>query len=176
MIERADLRVARLAPDAHLLLHCDPEDAAALGAAAGLALGPDMLRATNMDGWDALHLAPDEWLLVGRLIDVEVLAAKLATTAIAQSVVDISERSLALTIGGPAATLLLAAGCPLDLGEAAFPVHACTRTLFGKSPIMLWRVGQHEFRVEYSRSFDAYVIGLVLLAAHDVRQGRDQVA
>ena len=173
MIVREDLTIARLAPDAHLLLHCAPEDAAALGGAGGVTLGSDMLRAISSGSWDALHLAPDEWLLVGPTGEAEALAERLAASAVVQSLVDVGERSLALAIEGPSATMLLAAGCPLDLGEAAFPVGACTRTLFGKSSVMLWRLAHHRFRLEYARSFDGYVTGLLSLAAHDVGQLRD---
>ena len=48
---------------------------------------------------------------------------------------------------------------PLDLDQAAFPVGMCTRTLFGKAEIVLWRKADDAFRVEVWRSFAPYVLG-----------------
>src|ERR687898_480955 len=55
------------------------------------------------------------------------------------SLVDVSHRHRAFEVSGPAAAALLNEGCPLDLDDAAFPAGACTRTLFGKIEILLWR-------------------------------------
>ncbi|MFX8747406.1 sarcosine oxidase subunit gamma family protein, partial [Acinetobacter baumannii] len=55
------------------------------------------------------------------------------------SLVDVSHRNTAIQIAGPAAADVLNAGCPLDLRLDAFPVGMCTRTLFAKAEIVLWR-------------------------------------
>lgn len=156
--------IARATPAPLWVLHCAPGDAAALSDASGLALGTTMLRATET-GEDAaaLHVAPDEWLLVGG--DPR---AALAATMIPHALVDVGDRSLAVTVAGPLAAAVLNAGCPLDLGDAAFPAGACTRTLFGKADVVLWRHG-NVFRVDYGRSFDAYVTGLLAVAAAQAR-------
>lgn len=153
--------VRRAGPAAHLLLHCAPHDAAALGAAAGVELGAAMLRATTRGEWHSLHLAPDEWLLIGPA------GGELRfDPGLPHALVDIGERSFGLEIEGPLASALLAAGCPLDLDERAFPASACTRTLFGKVMVMLWRT-RGGFVMEYARSFDGYVVEFVTLAAED---------
>lgn len=107
------------------------------------------------NGVIALWLGPDEWLLIadaGRN-----LAATPADDAGFASVVDISHRNVAIRIAGPKAAAALASGCPQDLSLLAFPVAACSRTMFGKSEIVLLRTGPNEFRLECWRSFADYV-------------------
>jgi sarcosine oxidase, subunit gamma len=73
------------------------------------------------------------------------------------SLVDVSHRQTAFEVSGPQATLLLNAGCPLDLDLSAFPVGMCTRTVLAKAEIVLWRTSQDVFHVEVWRSFADYV-------------------
>ena len=67
--------------------------------------------------------------------------------------------------------LLLNEGCPLDLDAAAFPPGRCTRTLFGKAEIVLWRRDVDAWRVEVARSFAPYLLALLREAAADLRGG-----
>ena len=117
----------------------------------------------------ALWLGPDEWLLIaprseGDLVG-SVLSKALAETP--HALVDVSDRNSALIVSGPAVEDVLSAGCPLDLDQAAFPVGMCTRTLFAKAEIVLWRTAATEFRVEVARSFLPYVEGVLALAVRD---------
>lgn len=170
LVDRPDLRVVRLVPDAQLLLHGDPADAASLSEVGSIALGDQMLWASTSGGWNALHLAPDEWLLIGPFSEAADVGARFAETSIPRSLVDIGERSLGVEIGGSAAALLLNTGCPLDLHDDAFPAGSCTRTLFGKVSVMIWRmVHTDHYRMQYGRSFDDYVSTYIVTAAQDVR-------
>ena len=56
---------------------------------------------------------------------------------------------------------MLNAGCPLDLDLAEFPVGMCTRTVFAKADIVLWRTRADAFHLEVWRSFAGYVAGLL---------------
>lgn len=170
IIERPSLRVTRAAPLAQIALHCAPEDAPALADAIGVVLTAEMLRAAASGDWNALHLAPDEWLLTGPLDQGEALLARLAEAAsIAKSVVAVSDRSLAIELHGTDAAALLNAGCPLDLSDTAFPRDACTRTLFGKVQVLVWRMSKPDcFRMQYGRSYDDYVTALIVEAAQDL--------
>jgi sarcosine oxidase subunit gamma len=135
-------------------------DASALGAAFSLALPTQPCRAAQADGRSALWLGPDEWLLLAAPGTLD------ADTAVpGASVVDIGHRQVGLVLEGPGAVDALAAGCPLDLHPTAFPVGMCTRTVFGKAEIVLWRQGTERFHVEAWRSFAAYVHGLLDRAA-----------
>ena len=70
-------------------------------------------------------------------------------------------------VSGPDAAAVLNAGCPLPLGLAAFPGGKCTRTLFGKAEIVLWRKEETAFRIEVWRSFAAYLADLMAEAARE---------
>lgn len=157
----ADVIIVSRPPEAQWLLHCAPHDAAAASAGLGVPLGKEMLRATGAGGWHALHLAPDEWLLVGPS------GVTPGTVKVAHSLVDISARSLGFDLTGTSVADVLNAACPLDLGEAMFPEQACTRTLFGKVMVMLWRTGITSWRLECGRSFEPYVGALLALAVED---------
>jgi sarcosine oxidase subunit gamma len=83
------------------------------------------------------------------------------------ALVDISHRQTAFEVVGPCARTLLNAGCPLDLQDHAFRVGACTRTLFEKCEVVLWRREAETFHVEVWRSFAPYVTGLLSLAERE---------
>ncbi len=156
--------VRRVTVPGRLLLRPAPDlarltlrgNASALGAAFGLRLPTQPCRATEADGRAALWLGPDEWLLLAPpgTLDAGVPMADAA-------VVDVRHRQVGLVLEGPGAADALAAGCPLDLHPTAFPVGMCTRTVFGKAEIVLWRQDTARFHVEVWRSFAAYVHGLL---------------
>lgn len=135
-------------------------DARALGEAFGLALPTQPCRAAEASGRSALWLGPDEWLL---LAPPGTLDADASVPGAA--VVDIGHRQVGLVLEGPGTLDALAAGCPLDLHPTAFPVGMCTRTVFGKAEIVLWRQDAERFHIEVWRSFAPYVHALVARAS-----------
>lgn len=80
------------------------------------------------------------------------------------SLVDASHRSVGILVNGPLAPTLINHGCPLDLSHTAFPVGMCTRTLFEKAEITLWRRELHTYHVEIERSFAQYVWNMLVAA------------
>jgi len=147
-----------LAPElARLALRGDP---AALGAAFGLTLPAQPCCAMQADGRTALWLGPDEWLL---LAPPGTLDSTVAVSG--GAVVDVSHRQVGLVLDGPAAADALSAGCPLDLHPSVFPPGMCTRTVFGKVEIVLWRQEDTRFHIEIWRSFAGYVQALLERAA-----------
>ncbi len=129
--------------------------------ALGFALPQTACRSASLGDRHALWLGPDEWLLLCAPDDKldEALAAALSGSP--HSLVEVSCRQTALIVDGAAAADLISAGCPLDLGLDAFPIGMCTRTLFGKAEIVLWRTGEAQFHIEVWRSFAGYVWGLL---------------
>lgn len=129
----------------------------------GVPISRNACRAVEGDLCATLWLGPDEQLLLAP----EQSAARLIQTlqthlaSVAHSLVDTSHRQTAFEVAGPTARALLNAGCPLDLGDAAFPIGMCTRTVFEKSEIVLWRTAADTFHVEVWRSFAPYVTGLL---------------
>jgi len=133
--------------------------------ALGFALPQTACRSASLGARQALWLGPDEWLLLCAIDDRlgDELAAALAGQP--HALVEISCRQTALIVSGPQATDLISSGCPLDLGLTAFPIGMCTRTLFGKAEIVLWRTGEAQFHIEVWRSFAGYVRRLMQAAA-----------
>jgi sarcosine oxidase subunit gamma len=143
------VELRELPPLRCFLLQATPEVAATLGHAL-----PAPLSATDA----MLGLGPEEWLL-------------LAEPGVPQgpaSLVDISDRYHVLSLQGPGVGELLNEGCPLDLADSAFPPGSCTRTLFGKAEIILWRPYAGEWRVLVARSFAAYLVALLREALADM--------
>jgi sarcosine oxidase subunit gamma len=131
------------------------------GEAFGVPLPESACRAHSRDARAALWLGPDERLLLAPAGEQEALAAgfESALAGVAHSLVDVSQRQIALLVGGPHASAALNTGCPLDLDLSAFPPGMCTRTLLGKAEIVLWRRNAAEYHLEVWRSFSDYVLG-----------------
>ncbi|MCU0830392.1 MAG: sarcosine oxidase subunit gamma [Rhizobiaceae bacterium] len=149
---RASVSVAP--PAARLSLRAPSESVAALSKALGVALPEKPKTSITKGDVHALWLGPDEWLLIGP--DGHDFAGALAKVAAFHSAVDISHRNAALMVEGAGAADALNAGCPQDLNLSAFPAGACSRTLMGKTEIVLLRLAEHAFRVEVWRSFAPY--------------------
>lgn len=108
---------------------------------------PAVCRASIAGSQARLWLGPDEYLLI----------APEGTVVAANDAVDVSHRNTAIGIAGPRAASVINAYCALDLHPSAFPVGMCTRTVFGKAEIVLWRTAADAFHIEVARSFAPYV-------------------
>ena len=151
------------------ILQGGPAAREAAGSAFGVSLPENPCRASSTGNRAALWLGPDEQLLLGPAEEAQIFTARLeaALTGIAHSLVDVSQRQVALRVTGPQASAILNTGCPLDLDPAAFPPGMCTRSLFGKADIVIWRTGADEYHLEVWRSFAGYVSALLREAAQD---------
>jgi sarcosine oxidase subunit gamma len=156
-----------LVPAARLVLRGAPAVLEAAGAALGLSLSMPACRASVHGARSALWLGPDERLLLGEDTSAADIAVRLQRALGDQpySLVDVSHRQVALGVAGAHAASVLAAGCPLDLDMQSFPVGMCTRTVFAKAEIVLWRIAADGFHLEVWRSFAAYVSGVIAEAA-----------
>jgi sarcosine oxidase, subunit gamma len=135
----------------------------ALRDALGFALPTTPLRAAGDGTRAALWLGPDEWLLIGVAAEFRNmphdLQAELSTGAVC--LVDVGHRTAGLYLTGPRAADVLACGCPLDFALAAFPVGMCTRTIFGKCEVIVWRLADARFYLEAGRSFAPYLVSFL---------------
>ncbi len=149
----ADFAIARGHPSARrLIVRAAPTATTAIGLALGVLLGSVPNRAVRGRDRAALWLGPDEWLVLGPGGDVG--SAESGPMA---GVVDVSDRFETVEVSGPDAAWRLNGFCALDLAPHTFPVGMCTRTLFGKAEIVLWRTAAETFRIEVARSLTPYL-------------------
>jgi sarcosine oxidase subunit gamma len=149
------------------VLRCPAAMVDTVGQRLGVPLPQEACRSAEAAGIAALWLGPDEWLLLAADAPddwVAMLQARLGDALC--SLVDVSHRQVALEVvdAGVSAETLLASGCALDLASRAFPVGMCTRTMYDKAEIVLWRRAPDRFHVEMWRSFARYVEGLLHIA------------
>lgn len=160
-----------LPPATRFAFHGDAKARAAVQAAWGMEFSEQACRAHTDARRATLWLGPDEYLLLdfgssapgGSPSAPGALAASLedALTGTPHALVDISHRQFAMAVSGPHAAEILNGACPLDLDPAEFPVGMCTRTVFAKADIVLWRTAPDTFHVEVWRSFAGYVTGVL---------------
>lgn len=155
------------ATDAARFVLCGREPAFA---AARGALGieqPPALRVRQNAGRELLRLGPEEYLLLAPAGEADTLAEMLevAMAGHPHSLVEVSDRQIGFDVSGLHIETVLNVGCALDLAVQSFPVGMCTRTLFGKAEITLWRLSGQRFRVEVWRSFAPYFETYLRLAA-----------
>ncbi|MGH8201771.1 MAG: sarcosine oxidase subunit gamma [Steroidobacteraceae bacterium] len=141
---------------------------AALGALS-LPRSDSSCRAVRNDARAALWLGPDERLLLGPADAAQEMDALLqrALAGMPHSLVETSHAQTAFEVSGARAACVLNTGCPLDLDPTSFPVDMCTRTVFAKAQVVLWRTSPETFRVEAARSFAPYVTRLLAQAARE---------
>jgi sarcosine oxidase, subunit gamma len=156
-------------PSAKLVLRCRSDGAAAAGRIFGMVLPHEGCRASVGGDRAALWLGPDEWLLFAAAGDAAAIACNIETalTGMNHSCSDVSHRSCGVIVNGPQAAIVLNHGCPLDLSHASFPVGMCTRTLFEKAEIVLWRLEKHTYHVEIERSLAPYVWNMLIEARQE---------
>ncbi|OJF96618.1 sarcosine oxidase subunit gamma [Rhizobium sp. 58] len=153
------------APATRLSLRAKPDAVETLSAALGISLPTRPKTSASSNGRHALWLGPDEWLVIDET-EADLMAAA-ASSNVLHSATDVSHRNTAILVKGFGAEVAVNGGCPQDLTLAAFPINACSRTIFGKAEIVLLRTADDAFRIECWRSFSPYVFGLLSEAAED---------
>lgn len=96
-------------------------------------------RSNAHDGWRALWLRPNGWLLsrsarVGGGAWSDVLHAQLAGLC---RITDLSHSRVCIALEGSGARVLLGKGTPLDLRPGRFAPRQCARTLCAGFPVLL---------------------------------------
>lgn len=160
-----------LPPATRLAVRASGDAVPTIGDAFGLALPTDACTSTSNGSRAALWLGPDEWLLIAPDGETPVLGDWMADALgeTPASIVDVSDRNIGIEVQGANAAEAINGFCPLDLGAPAFPVGMCTRTVFGKAEIVLWRTAADAFRIEVWRSFAPYVLGCLEEAMREYR-------
>jgi sarcosine oxidase, subunit gamma len=162
MTATAQVSVTPAEPAYRMSLRARPDALSALSKALGVTLPVKPKSSESKGTRTALWLGPDEWLIIDSAKNPMDDAAK---AKVLHSSVDVSHRNTAIIVLGAAAEATISAGCPQNLSQAAFPVGACSRTIFGKVEIVVLRTGAQAFRVECWRSFSDYVMTFLTDAA-----------
>ncbi len=141
----------------------DDATAEAVAAETGITLAQPINRASSGDGGTSLRVGPDEWLV---LVNAPHTPEFLAATARVGSthhyaLVDVSHRNVGMDFKGAGVATELATACPQALELDRFAVDRCTRTVFAKAEIILWRRAEDRFHMEVWRSFVPYVLALL---------------
>ncbi|HLN48376.1 MAG TPA: sarcosine oxidase subunit gamma family protein [Steroidobacteraceae bacterium] len=154
-----------LPPALRLVLHGDARARALALPHWGAGFSEAACRAIVNGTRATLWLGPDEYLLLDSAPGAQPAAAieaiERALVDAPHALVDISHRQFALEINGPHASAILNGACPLDLDPSEFPIGMCTRTVFAKADIVLWRTRADAFHLEVWRSFSGYVTGVI---------------
>jgi len=150
-------------PASRFVFRGDAAARSAAGQGFGITLPEAACRAATDGTRAALWLGPDEHLLLAPDGEGAAIERELSQTLAGQahSLVDVSHRQVGFNVTGPHAEWLLESQCPLPLNLRDFPVGMCTRTVFGKAEIVLWRPAEQVFRLEVWRSFASYVVELL---------------
>lgn len=166
-IEISDrLRIAPAAPQARFVFRARAEAFLPAQKALGLPLSQKIGEAHSAPPRHVLRLGPDEWLILAPMQEAAQLGHAIGSVQ-PSSLVDISSRDIVFIVEGVQAEDVLNAGCPLDLDPDTFPIQTCTRTLFARTEILLWRTGRHAFQIATQRSFARYLFGLLQKAARE---------
>lgn len=122
-------------------------------------------------GRRALCLGPDEWVLYAPESEGKAMADAFATryADAPHSLVDISDREIALSLEGANVTTLLSVGCPAD--PRSIPVGEGRRTVFDGVTVVLHREAEERFRMEVWRSFLPHVWDLLNTANRELASG-----
>ncbi len=152
-------------------LRIDPAHLAAAGDAFGVALPPAIGGGAEDGTRRALCLGPDEWVLTAAESDRGGVAAAFAGlyAGLPHSLVDISDREIAVTLEGPQAATLLSVGCPVDVGS--FAVGTGARTVFDGVQVVLYRDAPDRFTLEVWRSFLPHVLDLLRTGNRELAAG-----
>jgi len=152
-------------------LRIDPGHLAGASDAFGLSL-PSVIGQGAEDGpRRALCLGPDEWVLSAAESDRDAIAAAFAAlyADLPHSLVEISDREIAVTLEGADAATLLTVGCPVDV--EGFAVGSGARTILDGVQVVLYRNASDRFTLEVWRSFLPHVLALLRTANRELATG-----
>ena len=123
--------------------------------------GPDGPDGPNgKDGWGAIWLGPDEWLLTMPGGRGNPLFGALAAAADGRhaALSDVSDARTVLTLSGPRARAVLEKGCGLDLHPRAFRTGQCAQTRLARAAILLHQTADAPaYDIHVAWSFAAYL-------------------
>lgn len=154
------LKITEISGIARYVLRGDDPVITLISAELGLTLNAAINRASVTEMCSALHLGPDEWALLITQTHAKDLDARIRNAARNHpfALVDVSHRNVGFRLHGKQVVDALCSGCPQNFEINFFPIDKCTRTVYAKVEICLWRRGENDFVLETSRSSAPYLL------------------
>ena len=170
LLSLASVSILKAAPMARLSFRGRDASLKDAGTAFGVELPLKPLSSATAPKRAAFWLGPDEWTLLAPEEELRAVFDSMETKLAGQphALVDISDRSQAVIVSGEKAVWLLNTGIFMNFSHEKFPVGTVTRTIFHKSPVLVWRTGADTFVVEAWVSFMDYVCGLLVQSAGEL--------
>ncbi len=154
------LKITETSGIARYVLRGDEPVLTLISAELGLPLNSAINRASVTETCSALHLGPDEWVLLINQTHTKDLNARIRNAASNHpfALVDVSHRNVGFRLHGRQVVDALCSGCPQNFEINFFPINKCTRTVYAKVEICLWRRDEYDFVIETSRSSAPYFL------------------
>ena len=114
-------------------------------------------------------LSPDQWLLASDSLSAAELLQQLESELGGQLylAIDLSSGLACFSMKGPAARILLAMGCGVDMHPSAFRSGQCVRTRFANVALVIAAVGKNSFELFVDRSLAGYLEEWIAAASED---------
>jgi sarcosine oxidase subunit gamma len=113
-----------------------------------------------LDGDPATYwLGPDQWLLTSDNMSAEEIIAHVDSSLSGQlyAATDNSSQNACFSLTGPAARMVLAMGCGLDVRPGVFQTGQCTRTHFANVLLFIAALDDNHFDLYVDRSHARYL-------------------
>jgi len=119
----------------------------------------------------ACWLGPEQWLLSSDAQSAQEIIGRIDAALAGQlyAATDMSSQNACFSLSGPAARMLLAMGCGIDMHRSALEPGQCVRTNFANVPLFIVVVEGSNFDLYVDRSYARY------LRAWFLRSGEDPV-
>lgn len=120
---------------------------------------PEAMNSWSGDDPALCRIAPDTCLLLSAQHGAADLldAVRMACAKKACAITDFSDAFVTIAVEGPRAVEVLARGCGMDFGRAAFGSSACARTRLAQLPVILRRVTSERFECLVDRPAAQYL-------------------
>ncbi len=128
--------------------------------AAGRALQLPLQALHWQDGEMASHwLGPDQWLLTSDTKSPKVIISHIDSALSKQlhAATDMSSSNACFALNGPAARMVLAMGCGIDMHRDEFGPGQCVRTNFASLPLFIVATDEDSFMLYVDRSYTRYL-------------------
>ena len=114
-------------------------------------------------------LGPDQWLLASDRQSAEQIVSRIDSQLAGRlyAAIDVSSCYTGFALSGPAARMLLAMGCGIDMRPGAFAPYQCVSTQFARIQLVIVAVGDNHFDLYLDRSLASYLEGWIEKAGED---------